>query len=491
MKLQNILFPPDGCSREELYIRTSAVPRGGEEPCIRTSAVPCGGDPSLIRKGVTVRTDTYMNAFDIGAWKKYTDITDLSLSWKLRGSGTLKVYWKKEGMEEACLAEMPAGSSRDVTCEGRYLLEGFGELEGGLLYIVFDAGTDSLLEAWFETAAPARREIKISLVICTYRRRKQLERLIQEIQGSGEEEDDWLYTLVIDNASEMDEQMYRGNITVYHNANTGGSGGFTRGMEETIKNLRAFPATHVLLMDDDVILQKESLYRLRALLAYMLPGYAGEAVAGRMFRLDERHVQYTAAEIWNRGDLRHIGWNCDMTLPENVAHMNDNRNAEYGGWWFCCYPMGFVRENMPLPFFLHCDDVEYGLRHGGTPIILNGIQVWHETYEYRQTPVMAYYDCRNSLFVNAMYEEPCVAAAQVRQCMDRIREIHARQEYLLEYFLLRACGDYLKGRSWFMRKDDRAIHASLIKRKKGNRYINYFRRKILEKITEAHGNNRI
>ena len=80
--------------------------------------------------------------------------------------------------------------------------------------------------------------------------------------------------------------------------------------------------------------------------------------------------------------------------------MNENEGAEYGGWWFACYPMDFVEKNRPMPFFLHCDDVEYGLRHGGTPIILNGIQVWHETCEYRQSPVVAYYDTRNTLFVN-------------------------------------------------------------------------------------------
>ena len=35
-----------------------------------------------------------------------------------------------------------------------------------------------------------------------------------------------------------------------------------------------------------------------------------------------------------------------------------------------------------------------------------------------------------------------------------------------------------------MRKDDRAIHESLVKRRKANRYINHIRLKILEMIID-------
>ena len=66
-------------------------------------------------------------------------------------------------------------------------------------------------------------------------------------------------------------------------------------------------------------------------------------------------------------------------------------DADYGGWWFCCFPYVFVQENDVLPFFIHCDDVEYGLRCGKKPIIIEGVQVWHETYDKRMTPLMQYY----------------------------------------------------------------------------------------------------
>ncbi len=116
-----------------------------------------------------------------------------------------------------------------------------------------------------------------------------------------------------------------------------------------------------------------------------------------MFRADKKYIQYTKTEIWNRSEILHTGWMQDMCKVECLPWMN-LQEGEYSGWWFACFPMEFVQKEKPLPFFLHCDDVEYGLRLGTVPMALNGIQVWHETYEYRQSPVITYYDVRNSLY---------------------------------------------------------------------------------------------
>lgn len=207
--------------------------------------------------------------------------------------------------------------------------------------------------------------------------------------------------------------------------------------------------------------------------------YKEEVIAGRMFRMDDRKVQYTAAEIWNKSDILHIGFNADMTNVDTLKSANDNFGAEYGGWWFCCFPMEFAKENDPLPFFLHCDDVEYGLRHGGTPIILNGIQVWHETYEYRQSPMIAYYDYRNSLIVNELYGfGKTDDETRWQDFLQRIKDIHDKGEYLLEYCIIRAYCDYRKGMRWFMRKNDMAIHRSLIRKKRVYPYTNVIRMKL-------------
>jgi len=231
----------------------------------------------------------------------------------------------------------------------------------------------------------------------------------------------------------------------------------------------------LLLSDDDVEISEESLYRLYALLSLMKPEYHRETIAGRMFRMDHKEIQYTALEIWNRGDIRHIGWNQNMTVKENLWTMNQNQRGEYSGWWFACFPLISVKGQLPLPFFLHCDDVEYGLRQGGEPIILNGIQVWHETYENRQNPILAYYDMRNSQIVNAMYDYLPEKEQMLKDWFHKISCAHQKEDYETEYMLIKGMRDYCRGYEWFMKADVSKIH-KILQRK---RFLIKWRNKIL------------
>lgn len=478
MKLQDICFPSNAAC-EEIYIR--AFHMSGRQY-----------EPLLVPQGGMIRTDTYMNAFDVGAWKTYTTVSELTFCLKLKGNGIIKSFWEREKEGPVCIYEECIKGNVYSSSKRTIPIPGFEDMKDGILYMEFRAETDSAIEAWYETDSMAENPIRLSLVICTYKRPGDLERIISAIAGkSGAQEtedmEDWLHTIIIDNASEITD-TYGNGISVYHNPNTGGSGGFSRGIRETVRNMQTFEATHVIFMDDDAVVQMESLYRLRALLSFVRPQYEKEVVAGRMFRMDQPWVQYTASEIWNGGEIRHIGWNQDMRDRQHIWEMNANEGGEYGGWWFACFPIEFARNNSPLPFFLHCDDVEYGLRHGGTPIILNGIQVWHETYEYRQNPVMAYYDYRNSLVVNELYNRGERDKERIwEQFKRKITEAHVKENYLQEYFLICAFRDYQKGMSWFMKKDDTAIHTALKRKKRAWRYGNAIRWRIAFQEQKVRG----
>lgn len=476
MVVQSVIFPNNMCEETELYFRTNEKVYFENE---HIYMIPNG----------RLYTNTYMNLFDAAAWEKYTGIKKWKLCFRVKGFGKVRL---KAG--DVSVREL------EIHCTEM--------IEEQILFVCTDR------EAWFYLEAESadgmelsdiqiwaveiERELvqaRIALDICTYHRQEALHHLLDVIRGSDFfRENNLLYgklrVYVVDNAAETPSSS-EDLISVYHNPNTGGSGGFTRGLVEIRNALPDTGVTHVVFMDDDVEILPETLYRLYALLSLMKEGYRDEVVAGRMFRMDDKKIQYTAAEIWNGGDIGHIGFNTDMTQLNALISINDNTGAEYGGWWLCCFPMEYAKENDPLPFFLHCDDVEYGLRHGGTPIVLNGIQAWHETYEYRRTPVIAYYDCRNSLIVNSIYSDKNIVDTHIQQCVKRIEEEHVKQDYTLGYFLIRACRDYLKGGKWFMHKDDSAIHASLMKKDKVNRYINYFRLKILEAIIRLNKNERI
>ncbi|MCM1144085.1 MAG: glycosyltransferase [Lachnoclostridium sp.] len=413
--------------------------------------------------GGKLTTDTYMNLFDAAIWQKYTGMKSWKILFHASGFGKVRLRTGNITVEEL-----------DIHCT---------EMEEKWIDFTYDSDNSrfcldveardkmelSNIQIITNETEKAFTKVCIALNICTFHRQKALYHSLGVIRSSRFfHTNDSLYgklqVYVVDNASEISipkEEF----ISVYHNPNTGGSGGFTRGLVEIRKALPEIETTHVIFMDDDVEFIPETLYRIYALLSLIKEEYKDEVIAGRMFRMDDRKVQYTAAEIWNRGDIRHLGFNADMTQLDALKEVNDNAGAEYGGWWFCCFPMSFAKNNNPLPFFLHCDDVEYGLRHGGTPIILNGIQVWHETYEYRQTPVMAYYDCRNKLFVNKLYGQESSKKEILAEWKLMLSKVHEKKDYQTELMLIYALWDYGKGIQWLEKLDLEKHNQKMLKRK--------------------------
>lgn len=475
MILQNCLVPDDVCSNQEIYYRST------EELCMNHGKV-------IVNAGQELVSNTYMNMLDVGAWKKYTSVEKLSFLCRIEGKGKIAlIHQEKNSKKKITEVSYGYGDSADHEAPEPLTIqiELPEEIRSGMIFFILEAETETCLhEAAFATDSPQENRISLSLVICTYKRREYLEKNLEKIRKDSAiqklSQEKCFIVRVIDNAKELSDS-YGAGVRVYPNENTGGSGGFSRGMEESVKEKDKYQTSHVILMDDDVRLQTESLQRLYALLSYMKPEYRYEPVAGRMFRLDQREIQYTAAEIWNGGDLRHIGWNQDMTREDNLPSMNENEGAEYGGWWFACYPMEFVEKNRPLPFFLHCDDVEYGLRHGGTPIILNGIQVWHETYEYRQSPVMAYYDTRNALIVNKMLGIYPQKEEVIRRWKETLSFFHKQKDYLSERMVILGMLDYIRNRHCLSVPHLQKNHKRILRKRHFLKWTN----KVMWRLTEA------
>ena len=138
--------------------------------------------------------------------------------------------------------------------------------------------------------------------------------------------------------------------------------------------------------------------------------------------------------------MRDISDEENLYTPGRVIYDAD---ADYGGWWFCCYPYDFIKGNDIIPFFLHCDDAEYGLRYGKKPITIEGVQVWHETWEKKMKPTMLYYDTRNTLIVNEIYHLLPEYEQVLSEWKDTITKYHVRKDYLSEYMVILARWDYL------------------------------------------------
>lgn len=428
MRIQNIVFPEKIDEKKELFYR---------------------GELNLQNKKIDkmVRFDTYMNFFDAGTWKRYTGIDKWKFSFKASGKGRIELYRFFEGTRTV-------SAYKDIDTKEEVITElFFAEYENALYYIQINAEESFILkEGYFSAETVCKRNICIGVVICTYHREKQILSNLEKLKTSHffQPETEYygkLQICIVDNAKSLsvtNEPL----VMIYHNANEGGSGGFSKGMKYMCQNEKKFGLTDVLLMDDDVEFYLESFYRLYALLMLRKPEMMNRVVAGRMFRNDEKYIQYTKTEIWNRSEILHTGFMQDMRLFENLILTNIDE-GEYSGWWFACFSMKFVQAEKPLPFFLHCDDVEYGLRIGTTPMALNGIQVWHETYEYRKSSVTLYYDVRNSLITNAVRGCSIGRRDLWKLWKKRLNSYLEQNEIENYYAVILGLFDFSKGGKWF------------------------------------------
>lgn len=310
-------------------------------------------------------------------------------------------------------------------------------------------------------------QVKLALNICTYKREQILLKNLNVLKESeffnstNTHYYNKLEIFVVDNASELSIESFP-KLHLFHNPNTGGSGGFQRGIEE-IRKYDDF--SHVIFMDDDVSFEMSSFYLLYDFLESVDIENSDRPIAGRMFDKDNPNIQWTAAEKWNSGDIKHVEFLRDISDPNNPyfpGKVNYDADADYGGFWFCCYPYCFVKEHDLFPFFLHCDDVEYGLRCGRNPIIIEGVQVWHETWEKRMTPSIIYYDVRNALFVNSMYgllADTYKILGDIQRKCDYYIEINNK---LSAYMLLKGYMDFTRGFKWLCSVDANKLNTRLI-----------------------------
>lgn len=475
MVLQNFVFPNPICGTKNLYFRGEAY-------------FDILSETVIIEPDRRLSTDTYFNMFDTYIWNRYTGIEEFFCSLLVKGEGLAElIFFDTEVKKEILLHQYAFSNHEKAMVKIPFKTQG-----RGYHYVKILAKSEVVVSnISVNTEETKQRDIVLGINICTYKRKMQLQKNIKTLlESSFFEKSSYLYgkmqICIVDNASEW-APLNRPCFMLVHNPNTGGTGGFTRGIQELRKIADKIGLTHVVFMDDDVLFLPETFYRLYALLTYIKPDFREDVIAGRMFRLDQTNIQYTAAEKWNSGEILHVGYQKDMGDRDNLIEVNIC-DGEYTGWWFGCFPMGFVRDNAPFPFFIHCDDVEYGLRHGGTPIILNGIQVWHETFEKRQTPIIAYYDSRNSMFVNMLHGSSPPIDKIIFDWKNCITKSHAAKDYVREYMQILALWHYLNGIRMLYKVNGEKLHCKLMK-KRGHRIQNaifwricLFRIKLLKKI---------
>ena len=349
--------------------------------------------------------NTYFNAFSLEKWRTYTTVQDIWLHLSCASPVHIEVH-DEYGILSSVDIDMPQTESVDIPIE-------YGKTSRFIYLVVRNLDDSSVMpieSGYFYTKDAPEQEVSLALDICTYKREEfvyhNINVLKEAILMNPESPlHDKVHVFISDNGQSLDAaKLEDEHIHVYPNMNAGGTGGFTRGILEIQKKKEELHLTHMIFMDDDIVLNPDALVRTYGLLSYARDQYKRSSVAGAMLRLDRRYTLHEVAANWAGGDPIVTNQGMDLRKFVHVMKNEELRQGDYAAWWYACYPLSVVREdNMPIPFFLHMDDVEYGLRNRNGVMTLNGINVWHSVFENKRASSLSYYDIRNIMLTNAIY----------------------------------------------------------------------------------------
>ena len=489
MKIQDIVFPKKGiCNEWKLYFRGMKDQQQNwkvlgekgnfkyEEPlCVR------------IADDQTLSLETYFNSFSIEKWKKYTNINNLRLRLYVDGDFEVKGFqsvgqpYIKEDLGDNTKVvyrfhhpvrnEIPVKVNKG---QGNEVIIDFPEdADKGILYIELKAKGDVTFRGGYyesDVDESLLNPVHFGIGICTFKREPFVKHNVNGIiRDLAENPDSELYqkveVYVSDNGQTLALDTFESkNVHLFPNKNMGGAGGFTRTMIEGVLKNENCPFTHFILMDDDICINTNAIERNYRLLQLLKPEYSQMNVGGELFDLDYRYRQFEAGASFVGTVIQSYNQGWDMRRKSAVSANEVENPMNFNGWWYTCIPVGFIREdNLPLPVFIHRDDVEYGMRNQAGTILLNGICVWHPQGPNKATTAMNYYDVRNDMIAMASYETGATAKQLADNYFRGMLGNLLRYRYEVEECVFEAIEDFFKGPDYFMNLDPIEKHKSLAK----------------------------
>ena len=450
-KLQNIKIPHKNFLDVpiELYVRSET-----EKVVFRDGKL----FPSLVSSKLIVEFSTFFGAFSLTTWCGCGGLEQVGVTLEMHGAGTLSLWHKSEAGESVKLRDLPFDSNNEQVS---ILL---GELKGktGILYIRIETDDPEYVfyGGYYWTPVAPRHAVHLTIVMPTFRREsyvtKNLALLSEEVLSVKE---GLISLLVVDNGQTLGSIVPPPGVRIVPNQNFGGSGGFARGVLETMDD----QTTHLLFCDDDILIEPESVIRLHSLMGYVdekaIIG-GGMIFFSKMTELCEigAHHEFLKLTLCNNG--------LDLTQKKSLAIYDSPKDMNYFGWWFFgCSKKVFENEGLPLPFFVRSDDIEFGLRlveRGYTMISLLGIGVWHEDFNRKVSPIMDYYTFRNGLITIWMHEKEVGASQIIRLFYNQIFFRLMTYRYQRVLYILWGLEDALKGPDFLQQLNSPEHHSKLM-----------------------------
>ena len=413
---------------------------------------------------------TLFNALPVKKWIKYSVANSFHLHLELRGAACIYSQTRANSFSRYSEVVDSTRVSIDASTEWRsfdFELT-FTAKDSLIAFLLEHDGAVEIRESYFYTKVPKSsiRPVELALCTTTFKKEEYILRNIglmkNEIISSDNLIADHFYCHVVDNGRTLDSgALSDERITVYPNDNVGGAGGFARGMIEALEQTPR--ATHVLLMDDDVVISPESIIRTYNLLALARDEYSDAFLGGSMMSLDE------PSDMYERMGFMRFDGVCDRMHPtlhmdvlHDVAAADEfdvpsylpgcaDQNQNYFAWWYCVIPVTQIeRHGLPLPIFVRYDDVEYSRRCKPKFMNMIGICVWHSPFFMRYSGASERYQTtRNALI--AQYASDFAPLSDFDGMLNRwfSSEID-RFNYDHAALVIKGMEDFLKGPEWIM-----------------------------------------
>ena len=321
----------------------------------------------------TVDFTTYFNALSVLKLLKYTRATAFHLHIEVKSRAAVTVTQTRAErlsmtpqLVDSVASTVPGDGAwhevvLDIAVDPTTVIAGF--------QIATQAKT-AIRNGYYEVEFDGEaRGVELAIATTTFRKERFIERNIElvktELLGSDYDIANHLTMHVIDNGSTLPAaELSDEHVTVTPNENVGGAGGFARGMIESLE--QAIPATHVLLMDDDVEVSPESILRTYNLLRIVNDEYSEAFVSGAMLNIEDTQDQ-----------------------KEDTGFI-----STYDGSCVPAKPPLQVTKFVDVVY----NDVEYGIRCNPKFMTMNGICVWHAKFDIRYNAgVERYQTIRNQM----------------------------------------------------------------------------------------------
>jgi galactofuranosylgalactofuranosylrhamnosyl-N-acetylglucosaminyl-diphospho-decaprenol beta-1,5/1,6-galactofuranosyltransferase len=416
---------------------------------------------ALITDGCRVSFATYFNAFPASYWRRWTTVDAVTLRIRLAGESKVILYRSTARGHSHPIETINLESDDPETIERTLPLAPF--IDGGWYWFDIVAGPrgTTLIEAdWLAQVEPMPPG-RFSIGITSFNKPDEV---VQKLRSLGDATDvhhllDTVY--VVDQGStrasnhpgfEDAAKKLAGRVQVIEQGNLGGSGGFSRSMDETV---RAGKSDYVLLTDDDVEIDPEGILRA---ITFADLARKPTIVGGHMFSQYERSVLHAYAEAvapyrWWWGNAPNTKSRHDFGRRNlrNTPWLHRRADGDYNGWWMCLIPVRLIKElGLAIPVFIKWDDAEYGVRardRGYPTVSLPGVACWQAPWTDKNDALdwNAYYHLRNRLVAALLHSKEPHGGQLAAESLERQLQALLSMQYSTVALRALAIEDVLRG----------------------------------------------